>query len=668
MNTVSAITARQSWYSHFIIGVIIVACWYQLVSPLLTFNTVTVSGYTYFTTSPIGVEYSRVTAQFYVWDRMKECGMCALWAHNLGGFPVFNDYYSSFMHPLSFVLSMLYGGFRGATLTLAVSFLLIGLSMWWIMILLGQSRIVQIWAPLVAMYGGHMTGRLELGTIGLPLSLASSLFVIAATIAFVQRPSIRRSVIVGFSLAALLLAGQVYMQLGTAISIPILVWLIHNEDTLTAFVTKFHTYLLIVVGICVCLAAPFIITFLMEYGSTYKRNVDFELTASQPLGFLVLNMFIDSVDFYRMDILQKGAFPFAFSTFIGYPVLIFTLIGLYVEHDNVRRKTLIAFLVICAVNFILAAAIPQKILIQILPESLSIYLASMRLIVLLNGLAVVALIVASSYGLHAIWAFVKRIVIKQRIFNPEIMPYMTQIGLILVLVWHIGTLRTFAQNWIVVQDIPQEAFSTAADLRNLQPGYVQLFNSIYETPLLQQHTKLYDLVATWSWADQAPLPPQQYFILNKNEIADPENTKLISEYNDWRLLESTDVNNAYASVTDQDGNIIPCQAESMGGLITVHCTTDQAGVLRVYEYNRGHWHATVNNNNQIVTGTDWIQTTLPSGKSTTIFTYFPWYAILYGLLLVIGILSCIILMVRPQLLENTKLSFKYHTSVDSEPV
>lgn len=258
-------------FENILIIAIIVIAWYQLVVPYLSFNSVTILDKTYYTTMPFGGEYARSIAQFFVWDRMMECGTCALWAQNMGGFPVFNDYFSSFMHPFSFIFSVIFGGFRGATFTLAASFLLMGLATWWLMLLLGQSRVVQIWAPIVTMYGGQMTGRLETGTVGLPLSLASAMLVLAATVAFVQRVNVRNAVMLGVSMATLLLAGQLYMQLGTLLSLPVVLSYIQQEATLKEYLLRQKHYIILAILLTVLLVAPLLLTNIFEFGTTYKK-------------------------------------------------------------------------------------------------------------------------------------------------------------------------------------------------------------------------------------------------------------------------------------------------------------------------------------------------------------------------------------------------------------
>ncbi len=601
---------------------------------------------------PFGGEYARSIAQFFVWDRMMECGTCALWAQNMGGFPVFNDYFSSFMHPFSFIFSVIFGGFRGATFTLAASFLLMGLATWWLMILIGQSRVVQIWAPIVAMYGGQMTGRLETGSIGLPLSLASAMLVIAATVAFVQHVNMRNTVLLGISMASMLLAGQLYMQLGTLLSLPVLLSYIQQEATFKDYLLKQRNYIILAILLTLLLIAPILLTNIFEYGTTYKKNTDPLFNASQPLGFLVLNMLIDVPDFFRTDMLRKLPFPYAYSIFVGYPVLIFALVGYIAEQDIARRRYMNAFFVVCAMNFILAAAVPQKLLIGVLPQQLVDILASMRFIVLLNGLAVIFLVIASSYGLEIVVQRSKEFQIPQRIFNAEIIPIFARIIVLIVLVWHGMTLRNFALNWLRVGDVPQDTYKTAADLRKSPAGYVQLFSGIYESPLLQQSAKIYDLNPGWFWSGKVVMPPPEYFILNKSEVRDPDNTELVSEINGWRLLHSKNPDNNYASVIYEDGTIVPCQASTLGGQISVQCITDKPGILRVYEYNRGYWHVSVNDNKSEMLSDSWVKVSVTAGSNTIVFQYYPWYASVYISMLVLGIILSVVLLIWPRLADG----------------
>ncbi|MFN5058424.1 MAG: hypothetical protein ACK5GU_00735 [Chloroflexota bacterium] len=649
--------AGSKWREHLItLGVITIA-WYLLVSPYLHLQYLSTDVGSYVSHIPIGLEFTRSIAQFYVWERVWECGTCALWSPNMGGFPVLNDYFSSFMHPFSAVFSSLFGGTRGAIYTLAFSFLLIGIATWWLLVSLEQSPLVQIWASVVAMYGGHMTGRLETGTIGLPLSLASVMLVFAATVAFVGFPSVRRAVMLGVSGGALLLAGQLYMQLGTVIALPILVALIHTDVSFKTFLYKNIKFLGLAVVIALCLIAPFALTFLFEYGSTYKRNYDLELLASQPIGFLILNMVIDQTDFYRVDILQKLPYTYAYATFVGYPVIIFAILGIMLERDDARRQKMLAFAILAAINFVLAAAIPQKLIMRMIPEEWAILFASMRFIVLLNGIAVICVIIVASYGLQAVHPIVKQIKYNLFVFNPAIVPFLWQGMLLLVLIWHIGTLQSFARNWVHMMDVNKDVYELSEDVAVLPHGYVNITNGIYEMPLMEKQTKIFDLNPGWYWVgtsiqpNPAP-PPARYFVINNSEMPDPENTSLISDYNGWRLVMSNDPQTEYASVVHNDGTVTPCQANAQAGFVSISCDAQQNGVLRVYEFNRGHWIATVDGSRSPVLSNEWLGIKLSAGKHSVTLQYMPWYTSLSIILLMLGIILSTVLLVRPQLAQQ----------------
>ena len=169
--------------------------------------------------------------------------------------------------------------------------------------------------------------------------------------------------------------------------------------------------------------------------------------------------------------------------------------------------------------------------------------------------------------------------------------------------------------------------------------------------LLQQNSKIYDLNPGWFWSGEVVLPPAQYFILNKKEVPDPEKTELVSDINGWRLLRSTDVQAAYAAVLYEDGTREVCQAKPVGGIISVTCANKRPGILQIYEYNRGHWHVSVNGNNDTLVSNRWLQVPVPAGTNTVIFHYYPWYASLYIGMLCLGIIASLLFVVRPQLIE-----------------
>lgn len=90
-----------------------------------------------------------------------------------GGRPALADPFGSFLHPMSMLFSLLFGAVAGASYTLSFAFLLLGASALWLGQMLGLHLLVRGWFALAVMIGGHVICRLELGSIGMPLSLAS---------------------------------------------------------------------------------------------------------------------------------------------------------------------------------------------------------------------------------------------------------------------------------------------------------------------------------------------------------------------------------------------------------------------------------------------------------------------------------------------------------------
>ena len=161
---------------------------------------------------PVGGEYARSMNSFYFWDMLKSCGSCAFWNPNAGGKPVLADPYGSFMHPISAIASLAVGALGGASLTLALAFLMIGLASYWLAVSLAIHPLVRVWFALASMLGGHITSRLELGSVGMPLSLAALWLAFAALVWYANRPSFWCMMLAAICVGTLMLAGQLYYQ------------------------------------------------------------------------------------------------------------------------------------------------------------------------------------------------------------------------------------------------------------------------------------------------------------------------------------------------------------------------------------------------------------------------------------------------------------------------
>jgi hypothetical protein len=75
------------------------------------------------------------------------------------------------------------GPLSGAKLTLIASLIMAGCAQWWLARVMGFGRIARVWSGLLAIVGGQLAGRMELGVSGVVLSTAACSLVLAPGVA-----------------------------------------------------------------------------------------------------------------------------------------------------------------------------------------------------------------------------------------------------------------------------------------------------------------------------------------------------------------------------------------------------------------------------------------------------------------------------------------------------
>ncbi|MFM2033261.1 MAG: hypothetical protein RLZZ297_2026, partial [Chloroflexota bacterium] len=322
-------TSRQRWYDvlwHVAELVVIVWGWYGFIGARWLGGAL-----------PMGQEYPRNMHSLFFWENVQVCGSCAYWADVMGGYPVFADPFGSFFHPLAMFLTLGYGAVKGSALTVAASFLLIALAAWWLGLLLRLHPIARLWYVGIAMLGGHMGARLELGSVGMPLATAAAWLAFVALYAFVRTPSRWSATASGAALGMLWISGQGYFQLGIALVIPLFgvyTWYYGWwEDNRGA-----KLLLTIWCGLLsIAIAAPLIVN-LVAYNGIFSKDYDLEFSFAQPIERALLNMVVGTFDVAKTTALNPFAFAWAYSTYIGLMSLLLAVVTPFVVKDQFHRR------------------------------------------------------------------------------------------------------------------------------------------------------------------------------------------------------------------------------------------------------------------------------------------------------------------------------------------
>ena len=569
---------------------------------------------------PIGIEYPRNMHSLFVWELLQQCGSCAWWANVNGGYPVFADVFGSFLHPIAFIATLKLGAIAGSAVTVAWAFLLIGVAGWYFGWRFGLHPVARVWLSIALMYGGHMASRLELGTVGMTLSLAAAWLCMVGLFDYLERPSLVKAVLNGVFIGTFLVSGQGYMQLALVLSIPLwgcLAWYWGWFRQPRHIIVHHLGWML---GIALLIAAPLVLNNLV-YGRYFAKFGDINLIMAQPMERVFLNLMLDDFELSKSDLYNPLPYPWAYSVFIGVqPVLLACALWALIRQPVHRAMAVFAL-----VQLFLASMEPLKWLIATQIRWLADNAAVLRFLLLLNGLVAVAVLALAALGLHALLTAPWWQALGQRIRKASwLLPVLGGGLIVAVLGGHLWQLYQFGRIWIHVT--PARTGDTnliGHDIANQPLGYVDLEGDWMIFTLLDERIKISDLHMSW-WIHQSTPPPARYRVTQE---LTPGFTLLHEYWDGWKLIGRTDPAFAYAAFIDATGAPSECQATALGGHVDVACTASSPGFVHVYEHALPGWIATVNGTMVPVETQDgWIRVPVPAGPVAVSFRFAPWQA------------------------------------------
>ena len=131
----------------------------------------------------------------FVWDRVSQCGLCALWNGNArGGYPAFAEVQDAALHPVVIVASLTLGAINGAKVGfIAILFIMAGIvRQWWFARELGLRTLARLWSGAMAVAAGNLSGRMEDGVYAVVVSTAAAALTLPALLR-VHRDGSRRA-------------------------------------------------------------------------------------------------------------------------------------------------------------------------------------------------------------------------------------------------------------------------------------------------------------------------------------------------------------------------------------------------------------------------------------------------------------------------------------------
>lgn len=575
-------------------------------------------------TWPLGREFGFQLQSHHFWNKLKVCGLCALWNGGInGGMPALAETYGSLLHPLVVLTTTIWGTVVGAKLAVVGAFWMAGAAQWWIGRTLGLGRLGRMWPALIAVGAGHITGRLELPGINLVISTATGSLALAAALELGVSGRRRSAILLGIAGAAALVSGQGYIQFALLGWAPAFLFLVLKPNLR---LRPHYREFLLAVLLAILLAGIFLIP-LIHFLPSYIKDSDEIFRSAQSLEYIPLNLVISDIEFQKSDLLNKLPYPYLYDLYISWmPVLLAIVSLLFVRRKDAR--VVLTLVTGMGMMFFIASAIPLHWLAKAAP-----FLTGVRHPSLIAGMAVPAVLALAGLGLHRLmeldWPELS--LNTQRDSESPSFRLNLKWILILPLVFSLRSIARHADDWINVTEME----SVYTHIQHWKAG-----ETLWVSPpfgehhwveaAMQEGLKLTNVVVPWHWKER--LPPAPQIEATRNE--QPHGTEFLSTFDEVSLYLHPD--SSYTYIETENGRV-PCTAAGLGGDLTVQCESDQAGDLTVLENAfRGWWVWEDGRRLRMLPG-EWLRTTASPGNHTYRFRYLPLDVLLGALISLSGV-------------------------------
>ncbi len=576
---------------------------------------------------PNGFEFPLSVRENFFWTNLLRCGACAFWNGSInGGYPALVDLQSAPFHPLVAIPTLLFGVINGAKVTLVLSMALAGVAQWWLGRLLGLGRVARVWAALIAVAAGSVTGKMENGLVVLVLSTASCMLVIPAGVNLAQKPSLRSSVLLAAALGMAVLSGQGYLQIGLALSIvPALFILFLGDAQNTGRILKGFGLAVVVAAL---LAGALLVPWLHQSGN-FVKDTDATFGTIQPLEYLPLNLVIRDTGFFYNDSLHKLSYPYLYVNYIGWvPVLLAALALRLIPRQ--RLRVLIFFLTAIALVYLNSTMILPRLLFGVIAEDL---LIGIRHPTLMAGLAVPLVLGLAGWGLDLALQAGPNVSIQWGAGESKHIR-LSWLLLAVPLVWGVLSVYQFAQAWLFPAAQPGEIEPVMNAMRPGSAGWVQFpFSELsWFLEAQEQDFKVAEAFHPWHLLNRQSPPAA---LKAERSPAEQPLAEVFADVQGLTLSKDPQVH--YAAVQMENGAESPCSASARGGQIALVCQNDAPGMLVVYEHAWAGWRARVDGARAQLEPGEWLALKLPAGRHRVNLNYLPWDAPLGALLSLVGI-------------------------------
>jgi hypothetical protein len=563
---------------------------------------------------PIGNEFSSSIQTHYIWTNLFKCGACVFWnGSTRGGAPAFADMQGSMLYPLVILSTLLTNVLSGVKLTLIAGLIMAGIAQWWLSKVMGFGRIPRLWSGLLAVVGGQLAARMELGTFGVLLSTAACSLVLAPGVALGLTGKRRYSILLGITIGLAFLAGQGYMQVGLIVGI-IPAFLIFLPGREPKFKNLWKEYLL--AGFLAFLVAGIFLIPMIHFYPNVVKNEDPKFSIAQPLKFVPLNELIDDVGFYNSTALKPAPYPVLFANFLGWvPILLAIVAWRFIPKS--RLRLMLFFLAAIILVYLTASGDLLRFLLPFLHV-----VAGVRNPPQVAGLANPLILGLSAWGLEALlqikWP--RLALMKPNSSGPILGMNLALLILALPLILSIREAYVFGHTWLRTTKTDKILYQEVANLKTNSSEWINLpFGRHYWLiPVNELGLKISNGIRTWNWRNRKSPPVNQEASSDKVDGTLPN---LINVFNGLSYLSHYENEYAYIQSGDQK---VTCKAQATGGNIDVVCPESAKGKLILYENNWTGWYAWVDQTKTPLLDSDWLSTDAPAGRHTYHFRYRPW--------------------------------------------
>jgi hypothetical protein len=578
-----------------------------------------------------GNEFGSTIQANNFWIQLRNCGWCAMWSgFEQGGHPALADVQGSMLHPIVMVTTLIWGVVNGAKITFVIALWCAGFAQWWIARSLKLSFVPRLWSAAIAVAGGYLTGRMELGLIGVVLSTAMSSLVLAGVVHLATNPGRRAAILLGVLLASVILSGQGYMQIGLlGISPALFFLLLARKQSFLSIGKEF----LIAAALGLLLASPFLVPFL-HFIPNFAKYTDPSFHEAQPLAYLPLNLVIGDVKYYLSDSLGKFPYPHEYNLYIGWIPVGLAVFG--IARSRPEDRKLFYFMGCCCIlAFLIASAVILKWLVRIWPA-----VSGVRHPSPIAGLAVPFILAFSAFGLEQLLAssrhWLNLSFAHSRLKAIRKLRIPLSWLLLIPLICSILSVYSFSQNWITTVRIYDGVYYVLSAMKTSSLEWVEppFGEHYWIQPAIELGLKLSPGIMTWSWRGRTVPAAALY---ESHEGTPPGMVKKIEMGYGITIYAS---NEEYAAVVHNQTQE-PCKASGSGGQITVQCETIEPGQLVIKENMLTGWYAWMDGRSVNLFHNTWLEVDAPAGKHTFTFRYLPWDVPVGLALFVLGASVCI---------------------------